>query len=252
MNILKTLNDDVLRYILSFLKHGQITIISEVNSYFNKLVIDKKKFFPSKTDIYSSLSMFEWSLEHEYLNELSFDKRVKKYIEQCIKNTDNIDILNHISNNFSINKTKFTGQLYLTALLLERFDSYKWLKNNKFNYDFFYTSYNLYIIKDVIKDKDLIFHKEDFYDVVKTDNVNEVKWILSSVHHLREYVCLFASETNAEKVFKWAFHKYFDVDYIESILENIKQNNNNQLYSWVINQHVVYEYLNVMRGYNNY
>jgi len=250
MNILKTLNDDVLRYILSFLKHGQITIISEVNSYFNKLVIDKKKFFPSKTDIYSSLSMFKWVLEHEYLNKLSDDKRVKKYIEQCIRITDNIDILNYISDNFYINKTNFTGRLYLKALLLNRCKSYEWLKKNKFNYDFFYNY--LCLRKEITKDKDLIFKKEEFYDVVKTDNVNEVKWILDSVHHLREYVCLFASETNSEKVFKWAFYKYFDVDHIESIIENIKQNNNNPLYFWLINQHVVYEYLNVMRGYNNY
>jgi len=248
MNILKTLNDDVLRHILCFFNHGQLTIISEVNSHFNKLVINKK--FPCKKDIYSSLSMFKWVLEHEYLNKLSADKRVKKYIEQCIRITDNIDILNHISNNFSINKTNFTGRLYLKALLLKRFDSYEWLKKNKFNYDFFYNY--LCIRKELIKDEDLIFHKEEFYDIVKTDNVNEVNWILNSVHYLREYVCLFASETNAEKVFKWAFYKYFEVDHIECILENIKQNNNNPLYFWLINQHVVYEYLNVMRGYNNY
>ena len=248
MNIL---NDDVLKYILSFLKNEQITIISEVNSYFNKLIENKEKLFPSEKHIYSSLFMFEWALDHEYLFNRSINNRVKNYIEKSIQNNDNIDILNYISNNFYINKNNFSGQLYLKAYLMGRYNSYEWLKKNKFKYDCFYTSYNSYITKDIIKDKDLIFDREDFYKVVKTDDINEVKWILDSVYHLRQYVCLFASETNSQKVFKWAFHNYFDLNDIESIVENIKENNNNELFCWLLNQHIVCEYLDTTKNYTN-
>ena len=209
------LNCDTLNYIFSFIHHNERIIISETCKTFNDIILDKT--FPKDSVLFSRLELIEWAIDHQYkIKKNSMFSKAIRY--------GNINVLQYLQDNIKNSNKYLKSQLFTYAIDKESIIILDWLKKSRCLYDniIFKLSVPHEIFNWIITN--LIFNSDQFYNIIKSENIDDIIWVITSIPFLSEYVCDIASECNSFKVIKWAVNH--NLKYGEQTCSNAALNGN--------------------------
>lgn len=174
------LNYDVAKYILKFIDKNEIIFISETCKFFSCLIKKKnQKPFPKESFIFSKIKYIDWAIEHGYKI-----KKSKMFIN-AIK-YGNVKIVQYLNDNI-LNSYKYVNfKLYVYAIRKRDIEILKWLVKYKCPYDISVLNESLsspLYIHNWIVEK-LIWNQDQFFKVIKKDDVVFTNWVTNSLPHL--------------------------------------------------------------------
>lgn len=211
------LNTDTLYYIFQFIDPNEIMFVSETCKTFNKLI--DKKTFPNDSILYSSIHFLKWAICHQYkVRKTNMFRKAIKY------GKGEIEILQYLNDNICNSYKYLNAPLFIYAIEKESIDILNWLKKSK-------CLYNDLIFNLCIPDKfhkwmitNLVFNLDQLRNVIKSENIDEIMWVIKSIPFLSEHVCDMASECNSTKILEWAVNN--NLKYGEITCSNAALNGN--------------------------
>jgi hypothetical protein len=208
-------NYDTLNYIFTFIHPNQRIIISETCKTFNEIIVDRT--FPKDSFLFSRSELIEWAIDHEYkIKKNSMFQKAIKY--------GNANVLQYLKDNVKNSNKYLKTPLFINAIDRESIDILEWLKKSRCLYNS--VIFNLAAPAEIYNwvMTNLVWNSEQFHDVIESENIDTLMWVIKSVPFLSEYVCDIASECNSLKILKWAVHNNFK--YGETTCSNAALNGN--------------------------
>jgi hypothetical protein len=177
--MISKLNYDVAQYMVKFINKNEIIFISETCKFFNCLIKKNQKPFPKESFIFSKIKYIDWAIEHDYKI-----KKSKMFIN-AIK-YGNVKIIQYLNDNILNSSKYFNSKLYVHAIRKRDIEFLKWLVKYKCLYDISVLNESLssplYIHNWIVEN--LIWNQDQFFNVIKKDDVLSIKWVTSSLPHL--------------------------------------------------------------------
>ena len=213
------LNYDTLNVIFQFIHVNERIIISETCKTFNEIITRKQQHssFPKDSFLFSRIELIEWALDHEY--KIKKSSMFRKAVEY-----GNVKVLQYLKDNIQNSNKYLKTPLYIYAIDRESIEILDWLIKSRCLYNnlIFNLSSSSEIYKWIMTN--FVWNSEQFYTVVKSENIDKISWVIKSVPFLAEHICDIASECNSFKVVKWAVKNNFK--YSENICSNAALNGN--------------------------
>lgn len=176
---MENLFSDVAKYILKFIDKNEIVFVSETCKFFNCIITKNQKSFPKKSFIFSKIKYIHWAIEHDYKITKS------KMFLNAIK-YGNVKIIQYLNDN-ELNSSKyFNSKLYVYAIRKRDIEILEWLVKYKCQYDISVLNESLsspLFIHNWIVEK-LIWNQDQFFKVIKKDDVLNINWVTKSLPHL--------------------------------------------------------------------
>ena len=198
MNII--LNYDTLNVIFQFIHLNERIIISETCKTFNEIIT--KKPFPKDSFLFSRIELIEWALDHKYkIKKISMFRKAIEY--------GGINVLQYLKDNIKNSNKYLNTPLYIYAIEKESIEILNWLIKSRCLYN--NLIFDLSISSEIYKwiTNNLVWNTDQFYKVIKSENIDKIMWVVNSVPFLSEYICDIASECNSFKVLKWGVQNNF-------------------------------------------
>ena len=196
------LNDDIIRYIFQYIGKYELMIISETCKTFNNLLENKK--FPSDFYLFSNVKLIEWAIDHEYkIKKINMFKNAIKY--------GNVKVLQYLKDNIDNNSKFLQNDLFLIAVQKKsiEIEILEWLVKSQCIYnDSLFSIWSQPHIYHWIS-INCIWNFNQLYDIIKSKNINTLKWAIASIPRLSKFVCDIASECNSIKILKWGVNNKF-------------------------------------------
>ena len=219
MGTLEILNDDVLYVILTFVDKNEIVFLKETCKLFYDALRHFKTRFPRISYIFSEVKFLEWAIEHDY----KIDK--KSMFKKAIRYGKYPDILlQYLQDEIDHNPKYLKPSLYTLAIEMNQVNTIKWLIKNR-------CLYSSYIFDAFSESKttkwvfeNFVWNENQMRNVIQNNNLEELKWVLSSLPFLSDFVCNIAAECNVNRILKWAVHNKFVYD--EETISNCALNGN--------------------------
>lgn len=209
------LSYDNLNSIFEFVHPNQLMIVSETCTTFNQLI--QNKTFPKDSYLFSKIELLKWATKHNYrLNKSTMFRKAIKY--------GDTKVLQYLKDNIKNSYKHLQPKLYIHAIDKESIEILDWLVKSKclYNHTIFDISAPSEIFSWVMTN--CVWNSDQLYDVIETENIDKINWVIKSVPFLSNDVCDIASQCNSLRILKWAVQNNFK--YGETTCSNAALNGN--------------------------
>lgn len=195
---MKSLNNDVLLLITSYLEDEELSFLSEVNKIFchivntYEIIFNKIRTFPTRKTIFKNLLLSEWAIEHQYKKG-----QQRTLYKNAITYATETTILDSILKKFG--KRYLHVELYINALrpnCIKPEQKLQWLRQH-------YCPYNLLLLNEKIFRismppeklhlrkwiiENLVWNELQLFNIIVEGDLKVFTWVIKSVPYLDKHV----------------------------------------------------------------